>query len=98
MSTEFDTLQAAMNNLGGPKNPTPSKPGEYTGRDGEDSATFVTEVGPALELGAMIKQKEPVTAAQRGKELPGTLPAGLPPQQRTIITELGDPGTISDSP
>lgn len=101
-----------MNNLGGAKNPTPSKPGEYNGRDGEDSATIVTEVDPALELGAMLKQKAPVTIAEAGRTLPGTLPAApanlhqignpvtptLPPQQRTVITELGDPGTISDSP
>lgn len=111
MSNEFDQLQAAMNSLGGGKNPTPSRPGEYNGRDGEDSATIVTEVDPALELGAMLKPKAPVTAAERGKVLPGTLPQTaaqvnlpqtgaleLPPQQRTIITELGDSGTISDSP
>lgn len=106
--TEFEKLQQQMSGLANvPANPTPSKPGEYSGRDGVDGMTL-NEADPALDTrGAPVAP--PVTAAERGKVLPGTAPLEPSPfavhnamkimaGQLPGISSLGDPGVISDSP
>lgn len=70
MSDPFEQLKQQLENSGAQ---TPSRPGEYSAPDSGDGATITAE-DPTLDASASVApQRPPVTIAQRGKPLPGTL-------------------------
>ena len=81
--TDFEQLQQAMNVMGTIKDTPPpanAKLPEYSGPDGADGATIAPS-DPILDT-AGVPTAPPITAAQRGKPLPGTrLPAAAPAPQ-----------------
>jgi hypothetical protein len=76
MATEMEKLQQIMNVTVGPQAapPVPSKPDEYSGPDGPDGMTIAPEDPTMDSAAAHAPVKPPVTAAQRGRPLPGTQP------------------------